>query len=439
MSRVRSGKGGNFFLLLCGSLVSSVASAQPEPLLVDGFETGWLCRWSSHAALCSSAYCPPYVNSPIHRTRTRTVPANTGNWVGLIEDALPGDEILLADGTYNLTQYAVQISDSITVRGASGDRDAVVIQGQGYGVDSEGFMVHAQNVTIADLSMRDIRDHAISIKGESGAEAPHIYNVHLYDIGTQHIKGTPGDGVSDGVIACSRLGYTDGGAEGDYIDAIDIHRGINWRVRDNEIYNHWGTGSGCEVFDCIITYAYGGGPAILFWNFSSGTVVERNRILDAYRGIALGFGNEHPGGGVRNNFFWQPTAGRAGANGFIFGDMGIQIQDGSNVTVEHNTVILGGNYQGAIEVWDSDSITVRNNLLTVSTWDRGGNSGLSVAGNMNDGDLADLLAPGDPHLAPASAAIDFPGSVTATSPFDLDGEPRPMGLRRDAGCDEVPP
>jgi hypothetical protein len=388
------------------------------------------------AAAQTNPYCPAYPSSPLYRARLRQVAANPTNWVARIEGATAGDEVLLADGVYNLTQYAVQISVPLTVRGASGNRDAVVIRGQGYGTGSEGFMVHATGVTIADLTMTAIRNHAVSIKGESGAEAPHVYNVHLYDIGTQHIKGTPGDGVSDGVVACSRLGYTPGGVRGDYIDAIDIHRGLNWTVRDNEIYNHWGDGTGCEVDEDCGTYASGGGPAVLFWNNSSGTVVERNRIVDAYRGIALGFGTPHPGGAVRNNFFYQPTAGRQGARGFISADMGVQIDRGNGTVADHNTVILGGTYPGAIEVWNSSSVTVRNNLLTRPVWDRGGNSGLVTSGNKTNAAAADLAVPGDPHLAATSSAIDFAGVVATPVTADIEGQPRPQGARVDAGCDE---
>jgi hypothetical protein len=382
------------------------------------------------------AYCPPYVSSPLYRPRLRQVPANPSNWIARLEGALAGDEVLLADGTYLLGQYAVQISVPLTVRGASGNRDAVVIRGPGYGTPAEGLMIHAANVTVADLTITGMRFHAISIKGESGAEAPHVYNVHLFDIGTQHVKSTPGDGVADGVVACSRLGYTPGGVRGDYIDAIDVHRGINWTVRDNEIYNHWGDGTGCEVDASCGTYASGGGPAILFWNNSSGTVVERNRILDAYRGIALGFGTPHPGGAVRNNFFYQPTAGRPGARGFIPADMGVQIDYGNGTVADHNTVILGGTYQGAIEVWHSTSVSARNNLLTRPVWDRGGNTALVSAGNKGNGGAADLAVPGDPHLAPGSAAIDFASVVPTPVTADLDGQSRPQGLRADAGCDE---
>src|SRR5215510_3060346 len=113
-------------------------------------------------------YCPPYPSSPLFRPRLRQVPANPTNWIARIEGALSGDEVLLADGTYDLGQYAVQITVPITVRGASGNRDAVVIRGPGYGTPAEGLMIHAANVTVADLTITGMRFHAISIKGESG-------------------------------------------------------------------------------------------------------------------------------------------------------------------------------------------------------------------------------------------------------------------------------
>jgi hypothetical protein len=403
-------------------------------LLVAGPALGFIL---AAADLAAQPFCPPYTASPLYRPRVRQVPANPSNWIALIEGASAGDEVLLADGVYALNQYAVQISQPITVRGASGNRSAVRIVGQGYGVGSEGFMVHAGSVTIADLTMTAIRNHAISIKGESGAFAPHVYNVDLYDIGTQHIKGTPGDGVADGVVACSRLGYSAGGARGDYINAIDVHRGVSWTVRDNEIYNVWGDGTGCEVDVSCGTYLSGGGPAILFWNDSSGTVVERNRIVDSFMGIALGYGTPHPGGALRNNFVFRSQASRPGARGTITGDLGIQVRGGNGTTVDHNTVIQAGSYPGAVEIWQSQNVSVRNNLISQPVWDRGGTSGLSLQGNKTNGIVADLAAPFDPHLAAGSGAVDFASTVSlAGVPADLDGDARPQGTRPDAGCDE---
>jgi hypothetical protein len=389
------------------------------------------------AVVPAQSFCPAYTASPVYRARVRQVSANPSNWIARIEGAQSGDEVLLADGTYSLNQYAVQITQPITVRGASGNRAAVRIQGQGYGVASEGFMIHSQEVTIADLTMTAIRNHAISIKGESGAEAPQIYNVDLHDIGTQHIKGTPGDGVADGLVACSRLSYSATGVRGDYVNAIDIHRGANWIVRDNQIDNIWGDGTGCEVDVSCGTYLSGGGPAILFWNNSSGTVIERNRIVDSFMGIAVGYGTPHPGGAIRNNFVFRSQASRPGARGVVTGDLGIHVRGGNGTAVDHNTVILAGSYPGAVEVWQSQNVALRNNLISLPVWDRGGNSGLVLQGNKTNGTVADLAAPFDPHLAPGSTAIDFASTVSlAGVPADIDGDARPLGPRPDAGCDE---
>jgi hypothetical protein len=80
---------------------------------------------------------------------------------------------------------------------------------------------------------------------------------------------------------------------------------------------------------------------------------------------------------------------------------------------------------------------VRNSLISQPVWDRGGNTGLSLQGNKANGTAADLVAPKNPHLAAGSSAIDFPATVSlAGVPDDIDGDARPLGVRRDAGCDE---
>jgi len=380
----------------------------------------------------AATFCPAYPNSPLYRPRARQVSATPANWVSKIQGAQSGDEILLADGTYELDQYAVYVSEDITIRGASGNRSAVLIQGQGYGTSSEGLQVVAQNVTIADLSMTGIRDHAISMKGESGAGATHIYNVHLYDIGTQHIKGTPS--TSDGVVACSRIGYSPGAVRGDYINAIDIHGATNWVIRDNEIYNIWGDGTGCNVdVDCG-HYWPGGGPSILLWNNARDNIVERNRILDSFRGIAIGFdGDVYSGGVVRNNFIYQSSAQQNG----VTGDAGMSIFGCSDVEIDHNTVLLGSSYPGAIEVQNSSNLEIRNNLLNQPILDRGSAS-YNAEGNKTNGNSSDLAIPGEPHLDPDTDAVDFPSTVSVPGvPDDIDGDSRPQGSRRDAGCDEL--
>ena len=83
------------------------------------------------------------------------------------------------DGVYRLFRYSAYIEASITLRGESGDRDRVVIEGRGYGPLAEALTIAAPEVTIADLTVTQFRNHAISVKGEGGAHDAQIYNVHL--------------------------------------------------------------------------------------------------------------------------------------------------------------------------------------------------------------------------------------------------------------------
>ena len=380
----------------------------------------------------SANYCPAYVDSHLYRPRVNQVIVNPSqDWVDIIENAADDTEILLQDGTYQLNQYGIWTTSSVTIRSVSGNRSAVVIQGQGYGTGSEGIMLAGPAITVADVTLTGMRNHAISVKGSSGADDVQVYNVHLYDIGTQHLKVSSGADTT-GTVACSAIGYTENGVQGDYINAIDIHRGIGWHIRDNYIYNIWGDGTGCEVDITCGVYQPGGGPAILVWNNSADTLIERNQIIDSYRGIALGLGNGHNGGIVRNNFFYQSMPGRPGAQGWMPGDMGIQLWQANDAYVAHNTLILGGDYPGAIELMQGSGHTILNNLITKPIWDRG-NVTFSAAGNITDATVADLVAPGDVHLPAGSRAIG--AGVNADVLTDIDGEAR--GNRFDVGADHV--
>lgn len=318
----------------------------------------------------SAGECQPYMDSPVYRPRENTlILGPRDDWVKEIENAQPETEVKLLDGTYRLRKHNILVKDGITIRSASGVRDLVIIQGRGYEKNGDGFVIIGKNVTIADLSMTDMRDHAISIKPKLGGDvAPHIYNVHLYNIGTQHIKGNVG-GSRNGIIACSSIGYTKSGAKGDYNGAIDLHGALSWIIRDNTIYNINGDGSGCNVdIDCGKNLS---GPAILVWNRSSGTVVERNQIMHSYRNIAFGLGRGHDGGIIRDNFIFRHTSG----------DAGIELQGVTGTLVENNSVLLNGTYRGAIEYRDSKDITIRHNKVSSLPWNRGNNVAASVYEN----------------------------------------------------------
>ncbi len=359
-----------FLFLVCSALVASCQTRNVVDPYSGLVEPTSASAEGLQAKLASSQECASYTSSPMYRSRLNSLTLGPkDNWVAGIENAPPGTEIELLDGTYQLRKHAVLVSDGITIRSASGNRDSVLIEGRGYNKGGVGFAITGNEVTIADLSMTNMRDHAISVKPElGGTVAPHIYNVHLYDIGTQHIKGDVG-GIRNGIIACSSIGYSKNGAKGDYNGAIDLHEAVSWVIRDNTIYNIKGDGSGCNVdIECGTNLS---GPAILVWNQSSGTVVERNQILNSYRNIAFGLAAGHEGGVIRNNLIYRQTRG----------DAGIELQGVSGTLVEKNTVLLHGTYRGAVEYRDSENLTIRNNTLSSEPWNRGNNTAVNVYQN----------------------------------------------------------
>lgn len=379
----------------------------------------------------ASSYCPSFSSSSLFRSPDKVSVANPGNWIQAVENAVDGEEILLEDGIYQLNQYAVVFNSSVTIRGASGNRDSVVIQGKGYGENAEALMIMADDVHIADLTVKDVRDHGITI--QEGFSRPVIYNVDLVDIGTQHIKGNKaGPG---GVIACSRLGYSQDISTGDYNSAIDLHAAVEWTIRDNTIYNIYGDGSECVVDTECGTMFPGGEPAILLWRDSRDNIIERNTIVESFRAISLGLDTPYSGGIVRDNFICRSQPGKEGVNGFIAGDAGISLLGASNVEVRGNRVILAGDYPGTIEIRDGKGHTIVDNILSKPVWNRGDaeyNGCSSPAcndeqfGNIIDANTSEISCPAHDTaivIALAPTPEELPDAVTTVESENESTEP----------------
>lgn len=374
----------------------------------------------------STNFCPSYAESSIYRTRGQVVVVGPNDdWAGAIQGKT-NVEVQLKDGIY-FAPSDVAIGNNMTIRSQSGNRDKVIIYGRGYfDGDQELFRLNGINVTIAEISITQARNHLISIKSEAGAQAPHIYGVHLYDSGQQQIKQSSVNLVQNGIIACSKIGYGNGttesrtfngqtynyikGVKGDYINGIDLHGATNFSIRDNYIYNLWGDGSGCEVDINCGTYDVYGGPAILIWNNASGNVTERNILANTYRGIAYGHGRGHANGIIRNNFIYNTKNG----------DAGIELKTSTNDQVYNNTVFRTG-YSGAIEYTSSSGAKIYNNLITSAPWDRGGNSSIDIKNNINNATVNDIVAQDNPHLKANSRAINAGTPITGLTK-DIDGD-----------------
>jgi hypothetical protein len=180
------------------------------------------------------------------------------------------------------------------------------------------------------------------------------------------------------------------------------------------------------------------GPAILMWNASRDSIIEGNTFIDCQREIALGLeeiaAHDHTGGIVRNNFIVRSSS--------IDGDAPIGIFDSPGTQVLHNTVLVAGTYQSAIEYRfaGSRNLIVTGNLVDAAISARDGATA-TVSGNVTNATAAMFVDPasGDLHLkASATGAMDRV-AINANVTTDWDGQTRPYGSSADAGADEYRP
>jgi len=279
------------------------------------------------------------------------------------------------------------------IRSASGNRDAVILTGDGM-VDVapatvNGLSLVGDNITVADLTIRSVGNHAIS----TGSDDHFIHNVRIQDTYEQMIKGTTSSDFSNNcTVQCSLFEYTAGIGPQFYIGGLDIHGGINWTVNDNVFYDISSpSGSLAE-------------HAIHFWDFSADNIVERNMIVNCDRGIGFGLGSSPNNGGIiRNNTIHN--------NGFSpFNDVGIGLETSPNTKV-YNC---------------NRSIQVRNGATA------------NVFSNIENATADYYVSPstGDLHLDEVETnVVDQGVDLLADVTMDIDQNPRTAGSY-DIGADE---
>ena len=250
--------------------------------------------------------------------------------------AKPGDTILLQDGTYIIqpTSWAIQITtNNLTIRGKSGNRKHVIIEGMGMNAQPHhGFFVQANDTTIADLTIENVRNHCVQTA--PGVDRLHIKNCILRNAGEQIVKVATDQGkdpAEGGIIEGCLFEYSAGIGPQYYIGGIDVHNGKDWIVRDN-----------------VFKFIRSPGPqvaeyAIHFWNNSANTLVERNRIITCDRGIGFGMGDRgNRGGIIRDNIIYHD--GSPGVN-----DVGISLESSPDTRILNNEIFLKHNFPNAIE------------------------------------------------------------------------------------------
>ena len=264
---------------------------------------------------------------------------NAGELAEALRAPEPGTTILLAEGRYLLPPGLTLARDGIAVRGESGDREKVILDGCDR-FDRMLTIKGADDVLIADVTFTNGRQYGVFILGDSGAKRTRIHNVKFHNIWTRAVKGThprrpddkpeplhpreyaeqvrpAGGSVRHCLFVCDAPKRLDDPFGGDYISGMDLMMLRDWVIADN-------------VFAGIRGRHGGGRGAIFIWVESENVVAERNLIVGCDRGICFGNPSSEDfnmdGGIVRNNFIV------GGAN------MALEMDHTRNTLVAHNSV-----------------------------------------------------------------------------------------------------
>jgi len=279
----------------------------------------------------------------------------------------PGGTILVADGHYMMPRYFALKTDDVTLRGESGDRDRVVLDGAESRHGELVGITACSGVTIADLTIQNIKWNGFKLNSNRNVQRATIYNCVIHNIWQRGIKGVavpeknreevrPKDcRVQYCLFYNDRAKrYEDDPADrpgrfgGDYIGGMDIMYATNWTISDN-------------VFIGIQGRTRSARGAIFLWHDSRDCVVERNIIIDCDSGICLGNSHRKFDGQIhavrctiRNNFVTRTP------------EQGILADYTRDCTIVHNTIHHPDNRLKRLIriVHDNDGLVVANNLLS---------------------------------------------------------------------------
>ncbi len=331
--------------------------------------------------------------------------------------------ILIADGTYQIAStswYPYITASDVVFRSLSGNRDAVILTGNGMKdvapLVENGFYFVGDNCVIADLTIKDLGNHGIAVEGDHLL----VHNVKIQNTFEQMIKGTSaGDGADFANVQCSLFEYPAGVGPQFYIGGLDIHEGSNWLVNDN-IFKNIASPSGSLAEH-----------AIHFWDFSSDNVVERNLIVNCDRGIGFGLGSSpNENGIIRNNMIYNDGASQ-------FHDVGIGLESSPNTKVYNNTIYI--EYPNAIEYRfaETTNVEITNNLCNKAISSRNdGQATLSTNLTIAQTDWFLNLEEGNLKLASNIPELVDQGAQLYDLNFDIDQTTRPQGNGFDIGAHE---
>jgi hypothetical protein len=357
------------------------------------------------------------------------VVSTTQELVNAVSNANTGGdkEIVLQNGTYTLNDMLIIEADGVTVRSQSGNRNSVIIQGQGMkGGVSHIFNVEGSNFTVRNMTIGWVANHAIQIHGEDNSSNTLISNLRIVDTNEQMVKisyeSSNPNSSENGIMENCLLEYSDGVGPQYYIGGIDGHQCKNWTVRNN-VFKNFSSPSE-DVAE----------HAVHFWSDSQDTLVENNLIINCDRGIGFGLGSRgHIRGIIRNNMIYHSSTD------YGFADVAIGLENASNARVYNNTIYMENTYPNAIEYRFSGTSggIIKNNLCNKAIISRDGGSA-DLSNNITNAQAGWFVnvAAGNLHLASQVSQVVDQGVFISGLTGDYDGDSRPQGSGIDIGADE---
>ncbi|MEJ7612493.1 MAG: right-handed parallel beta-helix repeat-containing protein [Candidatus Fervidibacter sacchari] len=354
-----------------------------------------------------------------------------------VEKAKPGATILIADGHYFLPRRLEIRKDGLTLRGESGRPEKVILDGGKHQLGELIAVTGCSDVTIAHLTVQNVRWNGIKLDTDTGVHRVTIYNCIIRNVWQRGVKGVrvppnvprpTGCKVQFCIFVNDRpKTFEDDPTDnpqtfnGNYIGGIDVMFAQGWVISDN-------------VFVGIQGRTHEGRGAIFLWHDSRDCIVERNIIIDCDVGIALGNSWKPPDIDVhctriivRNNFIVRCP------------ESGIVADYTRDCLIAHNTIHDPANKLGRLIrlVHDNEGLRVVNNLLSGPPIKNESPSKMLLLNNLAVPDYSFAFADaksGNLRLtAKAVEAIDKAIPLPEVT-SDIDGKPR--GPKPDIGAHE---
>jgi hypothetical protein len=358
-----------------------------------------------------------------------------------VAKARAGTTIFVADGRYVLSKPLHIRADRVSLRGKSGDRTKVILDGAGT-LGEAIWLSTCSEVLIADLTVRDVRWNGIKLNSDTGVQKLRIYNCEFRNIWQRAVKAVAVPEANREQLRPKdcRIEYclfandrpkkfgddpddTATSFNGNYIAGLDLMFATNWTIQNN-------------VFRGINGRTGEGRGAIFVWVDSRDCVIERNVIVDCDAGISLGNSTRDAktsthctGCVVRNNCITRAPEG------------GITSLDTRDCKILHNTVCDPTKKiaRGVRVQLAADGLVVANNLLAGPKLVIDTKSRVEMRGN-REGVAPKVFvdaAAGDLHLAEKVEKVVDAGEELPDVKRDLDGRRR--GARADLGAHEFSP